>query len=183
MRCFRGPVGFECYFSRCTVRPRDSTTDETYEILTGHEWYGLQLLLPLRAHENLVIVLALICDCISNREGMLNHLLDVVGSYCVEHVEGVLAVGLAALGVVVGKVDQDLGVLPNEGPDLLDRDLIELGNVDRPQHRHLEELLRICKHQFEEILIDHTWRRNIELHYRVNGHWGSVTYDTLRSSG
>ena len=165
------------------MRPRDSTTDETYELLTRHEWNSLQLLLPLRAHENLVVMLALIRDSISNCEGMLDHLFDIVRPYRVEHVEGVLAVRLTTFGVIIREVDQDVGVLPDEGPDLLDGDFVKLGDVDGPQHRHLEELLRVREHQLEEVFIDHTLRRNIELYYSFGGHGGFCTYDTLRSSG
>ena len=128
-------------------------------------------------------MLTLLCNSISNREGMLYHLLDVVWAHGVEDVEGVLAVWLTALGIVVGEVDEDFRVLLDEGPDLLDRDFVKLGHVDRPKLRHLDELLLVRKHLFEEVLIDHRLRGDIELYCSASDHGGTGTYDILRSSG
>ena len=114
---------------------------------------------------------------------MFYHLLDIVRPYGVEHVKSVLAVRLTTLGVVVRKVDQNVGVLPDERPDLLDGDLVELWDVDAWKHRHLEELLCVREHQLEKVFVHHTWRWNIELYYNMSGHCGFSTYDTLKSSG
>ena len=128
-------------------------------------------------------MLALLRNSVSNREGMLDHLLDVFWPDGVEDVEGVLAVRLTALGIVVGEVDEDFRVLLDEGPDLLDGDLVELGHVDRPKLRHLDELLLVRKDLLKEVLVDHRLRGNIELDYNAGDHGGTGTYDILRSSG
>lgn len=112
----------------------------------------------------------------SNGEGVLNHLLHVLGSNCVQDVEGVLPVGYPALGIVIREEDKDLGVLLDQRPDRLDGDLVELGNVYRAQGGHLDELLVIREHLLEEVFVNHGGWWNVELDYqgKVTG-WHVLT--------
>ena len=98
---------------------------------------------------------------------ILQELVRILGPLCLQDVEHVGAVWVPWLTVRiwVGKVQHELGVLLNLGPDLLDRELVKFGHLDGAKLGVLEQLLLLLEDQLEVVLVDHVVRRQVVLNY------------------
>jgi hypothetical protein len=74
---------------------------------------------------------------------------------CIQDVEGVRAVWCPSLWITIGEVRHHLRARPYQREEILDAELIVLGNVYRLELRHLEELLLVSQHGLEEIFVEH----------------------------
>ena len=87
----------------------------------------------------------------------------LLGTQGVEYVEHILAIRGTAFGELVGEVLHQLGVLLDHREDVLDADLVVLGDHHQLHVGKLHQLLAVSKDVLEVILVDHYWRGHVEL--------------------
>ena len=98
---------------------------------------------------------------------ILEEFFNVTGPQRLQDVEHVGPVGLSFghVWVLVGEVLHEQLILLDQGPDLLDRQLIELGHLDCAEISQLEQLLLLHEDQLEIILVDHVFGWEVQLDY------------------
>jgi hypothetical protein len=83
----------------------------------------------------------------------------------VQNVEGVSTVRLPSLRIAIGEVRHNLRALPYQREEIFYTELIELWYIYRLELRHLEELLLVSQHGFEEVLVEHRRWWQVKLDY------------------
>ena len=113
--------------------------------------------MPTLTHHDLLSVGHPRIDGISLTVSILQELVRILGPLCLQNVEHVGAVWVPWLTVrvLVWKVQHELGVLLNLGPDLLDRELVKFGHLDGAKISVLEQFLVVLQDQLEVVLVDH----------------------------
>ena len=114
---------------------------------------------------------------------MLGDLAQVIGVDRVEHIEKVVAVGQLVVRHLGGEVNVELRVVLQRWPELLDRELIILWDLDGLHLLLLQQLLIVGEHELEEIFVHHLRRRQIVLNWREMSKMKKMTYDAGPDTG
>ena len=93
------------------------------------------------------------------------YILDILRLHCIEYGEEVFPISSLVLRVLIWEVLHDYLVVFESRVNILNRELIKLRNINESAFINIEELLLIPKNLFEEVLISHDRRRNIQLNY------------------
>ena len=135
--------------------------------LTRQERHLLQLLLPGLTHNDLLASLEVTVNSVALVLGIIDKLRNVTGPQRLQDVEHVGPVGLSFrhVWVLVGEVLHEQLILLDQGPDLLDGQLIKLGDLDCAEISQLEQLLLLHEDQLEIILVDHVFGWEVQLDY------------------
>ena len=97
---------------------------------------------------------------------MVHDLLEILGVERVEDVEEVLSGGISLIGVFVLEKENELGVLLEILPQVLDGQLLEVGDMDVVDLLLFEELLLVVEDLLQEVLVALVLGRDIILNYR-----------------
>ena len=94
---------------------------------------------------------------------MGHDLVQVFRVDCIQYVEEILSRWTFAFGPLIRKEDDELLVLRQARPQILDGKLIILGDIDVVHVLLLEQQLLIGEHLLQEVLVDLGLRRQIVL--------------------
>ena len=92
-----------------------------------------------------------------------NYLLQVLWVHGVQDVKEILSRRTLAFGPIIGEEDDELLVLRQARPQILDGKLIILGDIDVVHVLLLEQQLLIGEHLLQEVLVDLGLGRKIVL--------------------
>ena len=95
-----------------------------FGILTGGERDGLEPFPPGIRDVDLIVPVVLVLGAVAHVVGIPDEVLEVLILESVEYVEEIIAWRQTVLGVLIGEVLHELGVLLHHGPQLLDAYLI-----------------------------------------------------------
>ena len=133
--------------------------------LTRQVGHRLQLLLPELGDLDRV---PLVVGAVGRHPllvGMLQYLLEVFGVDRVQDVEEVLPRRALAGWVLVGEVLDELVVLGELRPEVLDRELVVVRHGDSLDLGLLHQLLLAAEHVLEEVLVDDALVGQVVLDY------------------
>ena len=94
---------------------------------------------------------------------MGHDLVQVFRMDCIKYIEEILSRWAFAFGQLIRKEDDELLVLRQARPQILDGKLIILGDIDVVHVLLLEQQLLIGEHLLQEVLVDLGLRRQIVL--------------------
>ena len=95
---------------------------------------------------------------------MSDESLHVLGINRVDDVEKVVSVRQTSLWEATWKVDSDFGVFFKVWPKFYDAELVISGDLDPRDFAELKQLFFFRKNLSKKIFVDHSVRRQVELH-------------------
>lgn len=150
--------------------PLDSTGGVRVEdALTADERHRLQLLHPAVGDDELRAGLVRVLGAVAHLAGVRHDLLAVRRLHRVHDVVEVGALGQPALGVAVGEVAHEPGVLLHQRPDGSDAELVVERHAHELDGAELQEVLLLGEHQLQEVLVHVVVRREVELQLDTGG--------------
>ena len=99
----------------------------------------------------------------ANSIGMLDHLREIIATQSVENCEKVISTWTLLSWVAVREVLHQLLILYEEWIYGLDREFVELGDVDESAFSYGHQLLLIVEDLLQEVLVAHLIWRSVEL--------------------
>ena len=97
---------------------------------------------------------------------MVEELLKVLRFHAVEDVKKIVPGWSLVLWINVGKILHEFTVLLEIRPQCFDGYLIVLRDMDVVDLLLLEQLLLLCEHEFEEVLVDASLIGQVKLHWK-----------------
>ena len=146
-------TGLADSLSKCRVLPLEPTWVRQMNKLTRHEWQTVQVVPPLLRDGHRLALVGLSFTGKPGSIGMRDQLRNVLWMDSVEHCVEVRSIGLPVPCVLVLHVPHNFWVLLELGENVVNTELVELGDVDELAFAHFEETLLAFENLAKEVPI------------------------------